>query len=357
MSLPSAPSDSAIPTRHYRATCCSWSATAKPAVHRRRARHAQPTLGRIDPTGSRRQHGARVPHRAACRPRDDPVLVRRPRRPRSTGSTGPSVRRRRDTPWAAAASGALLTPRRSHRIRYPARLAFVRTGARGVAPAPATWWKVALVGLGAAVIASLVARALPSVAARCRSRWAVTWCSGSVAGLASYAAARLLPARRAGRSGRGRRRVPVARPRRDVRDDGITQSWPRARRATDVDGVLVRRRPRAWLLLVETRALLAWFWADDRIVGRRWWLASSRERSQSWSCSSVLLLGAPRFLTAAGAAHGRRAGAPAGLQADRHAARSSLPWAAALVQAIPLMYLVTTTFPLGLLRPSPTVRP
>ena len=103
-------------------------------------------------------------------------------------------------------------------------------------------------------------------------------------------------------------------------------------------------RPR-YLLLVEL-ALITWFWADDRIVGTRWWLGLlTRVVAVAVLLLSVAVLGAPSFLTllvplmavllAVLLVYGQTV-----------TRRARLPWAAAVVQAIPLAYLVTTTFPL-----------
>jgi hypothetical protein len=103
-------------------------------------------------------------------------------------------------------------------------------------------------------------------------------------------------------------------------------------------------RPR-WLLVVEL-AFITWFWADDRLVGSRWWLAVlTRVVAVVVLLGSVFVLGAPSFLSLL---------VPLmavvllvllvyGQTVTR---RAQLPWAAAVVQAIPLAYLVTTTFPL-----------
>ena len=100
-----------------------------------------------------------------------------------------------------------------------------------------------------------------------------------------------------------------------------------------------------WLLLIEV-AFITWFWADDRLVGNRWWLGIlTRGVAVGVLLASVPALGAPGFLTLL---------VPLmavvlllllvyGQTVTR---RAQLPWAAALVQAIPLAYLVTTTFPL-----------
>ena len=52
-----------------------------------------------------------------------------------------------------------------------------------------------------------------------------------------------------------------------------------------------------WLLLVEL-AFITWFWADDRLVGSRWWLAVlTRVVAVAVLLGSVVVLGAPGFLT------------------------------------------------------------
>ena len=54
---------------------------------------------------------------------------------------------------------------------------------------------------------------------------------------------------------------------------------------------------RTWLLVVEL-AFIAWFWADDRLVGSRWWLALlTRVIAVVVLLASVVVLGAPGFLT------------------------------------------------------------
>jgi dienelactone hydrolase len=100
-----------------------------------------------------------------------------------------------------------------------------------------------------------------------------------------------------------------------------------------------------WLLLVEL-AFITWFWADDRLVRTRWWLGVlTRVLAVGVLLASVVVLGAPGFLSLL---------VPLiavvlmillvyGQTVTR---RAQLPWAAAVVQAIPLAYLVTTTFPL-----------
>lgn len=223
-----------------------------------------------------------------------------------------------------------------------ARLAFGPV--RPASPAPA-WWVVALVALGAAVVASLVARALPSVAERVPlavGGHLVLWFA--VAGLASYAATKVLRIARVAPL-----EVVAGFPWRDLVATFAMTSY-----AVVALGLVAQRTWTAfsfaggrerWLLLVEL-ALIAWFWADDRIVGRRWWLALlTRAIAVVVLLGSVVVLGAPSFLTLL---------VPLmaivlllllvyGQTVTR---RTSLPWAAALVQAIPLAYLVTTTFPL-----------
>ncbi len=223
-----------------------------------------------------------------------------------------------------------------------ARLAFGPV--REPSPAPA-WWVVALVGLGSAVVASLVARAMPSVAERVPlavGGHLVVWFAA--AGLASYLVTRVLRIARVAPLV-----VPPGFPWRDLAATFAMTSY-----AVLALGLVAQRTWTAfsfaggrerWLLLVEL-AFLAWFWADDRIVGRRWWLALlTRAIAVAVLLGSVVLLGAPSFLSLL---------VPLmavvlllllvyGQTVTR---RSSLPWAAALVQAIPLAYLVTTTFPL-----------
>jgi predicted alpha/beta-hydrolase family hydrolase len=103
-------------------------------------------------------------------------------------------------------------------------------------------------------------------------------------------------------------------------------------------------RPR-WLLLVEL-ALLTWFWADDRLVGRRWWLGvATRVTVVAVLIASVPVLGAPGFLTLIAPLTG--AVLLLVLVYGQTVTRlARLEWAPALVQAIPLAYVVTTTFPL-----------
>jgi predicted alpha/beta-hydrolase family hydrolase len=103
-------------------------------------------------------------------------------------------------------------------------------------------------------------------------------------------------------------------------------------------------RPR-WLLLVEL-AFLTWFWADDRLVGRRWWLGvATRVAAVAVLLASVPLLGAPGFLTLIAPLTG--AVLLLVLVYGQTVTRlARLEWAPALVQAIPLAYVVTTTFPL-----------
>ena len=103
-------------------------------------------------------------------------------------------------------------------------------------------------------------------------------------------------------------------------------------------------RPR-WLLLVEL-AFLTWFWADDRLVGRRWWLGvATRVAAVTVLLASVPVLGAPGFLTLIAPLTG--AVLLLVLVYGQTVTRlSRLEWAPALVQAIPLAYVVTTTFPL-----------
>ncbi|MFN8148339.1 MAG: alpha/beta fold hydrolase [Candidatus Nanopelagicales bacterium] len=223
-----------------------------------------------------------------------------------------------------------------------ARLAFGPV--REASPAPA-WWLVALVGLGSAVVASLVARALPSVAERVPlavGGHVVLWFA--VAGLTSYGVTKALRVARVAPVD-----VVAGFPWRD-----LVATFAMTAYAVLALGLVAQRTWTAfsfaggrerWLLLVEL-ALLAWFWADDRIVGRRWWLALvTRAIAVVVLLASVVLLGAPGFLTLLVPLMGvvLLLLLVYGQTVTR---RSSLPWAAALVQAIPLAYLVTTTFPL-----------
>ncbi len=115
-------------------------------------------------------------------------------------------------------------------------------------------------------------------------------------------------------------------------------------RATWSSFAFVGDRPR-WLLLVEL-AFLTWFWADDRLVGRRWWLGvATRVAAVAVLLASVPVLGAPGFLTLIAPLTG--AVLLLVLVYGQTVTRlSRLEWAPALVQAIPLAYVVTTTFPL-----------
>ena len=223
-----------------------------------------------------------------------------------------------------------------------ARLAFGPV--RAASPAPA-WWLVLLVTVGSAVVASLVARALPGVAERVPlavGGHLVVWFAA--AGLTSYVVTRVL---------RVATVAPLAvLPGFPWRD--LVATFAMTAYAVLALGLVAQHTWTAftfaggrerWLLLVEL-ALLAWFWADDRIVGRRWWLALlTRVVVVAVLLGSVAVLGAPSFLTLL---------VPLmavvlvlllvyGQTVTR---RSSLPWAAPLVQAIPIAYLVTTTFPL-----------
>ena len=100
-----------------------------------------------------------------------------------------------------------------------------------------------------------------------------------------------------------------------------------------------------WLLLVEL-AFLVWFWADDRIVGARWWLAVlTRVIAVGTLMASVAVLGAPSFLTLLVPLMAVVLGLLL-VYGQTVTRRSSLVWSAPMVQAIPLAYLVATTFPL-----------
>jgi hypothetical protein len=102
---------------------------------------------------------------------------------------------------------------------------------------------------------------------------------------------------------------------------------------------------RSWLLVVEL-AFIAWFWADDRLVGSRWWLALlTRVVAVVVLLASVVVLGAPGFLTLLVPLMAVVLGLLV-VYGQSVTRRARLPWAAAVVQAVPLAYLVTTTFPL-----------
>jgi hypothetical protein len=81
-------------------------------------------------------------------------------------------------------------------------------------------------------------------------------------------------------------------------------------------------------------------------VGPRWWLAiATRAVAVAVLLASVLVLGAPGFLSLLVPLIGIVL-ALLVVYGQTVTRRSRLPWAAAVVQAIPLAYLVTTTFPL-----------
>jgi dienelactone hydrolase len=102
---------------------------------------------------------------------------------------------------------------------------------------------------------------------------------------------------------------------------------------------------RSWLLVVEL-AFIAWFWADDRLVGSRWWLALlTRVVAVVVLLASVVVLGAPGFLTLLVPLMAVVLGLLV-VYGQSVTRRARLPWAAAVVQGVPLAYLVVTTFPL-----------
>jgi len=102
---------------------------------------------------------------------------------------------------------------------------------------------------------------------------------------------------------------------------------------------------RSWLLVFEL-AFIAWFWADDRLVGARWWLALvTRVVAVVVLLASVVVLGAPGFLTLLVPLMAVVLGLLV-VYGQSVTRRARLPWAAAVVQGVPLAYLVVTTFPL-----------
>lgn len=102
---------------------------------------------------------------------------------------------------------------------------------------------------------------------------------------------------------------------------------------------------KSWLLVVEL-AFIAWFWADDRLVGARWWLALiTRVIAVVVLLASVLILGAPGFLTLLVPLMAVVLGLLL-VYGQTVTRRARLPWSAAVVQGVPLAYLVVTTFPL-----------
>jgi hypothetical protein len=102
---------------------------------------------------------------------------------------------------------------------------------------------------------------------------------------------------------------------------------------------------KSWLLVVEL-AFIAWFWADDRLVGARWWLALiTRVIAVVVLLASVLLLGAPGFLSLLVPLMAVVLGLLL-VYGQTVTRRARLPWSAAIVQGVPLAYLVVTTFPL-----------
>lgn len=102
---------------------------------------------------------------------------------------------------------------------------------------------------------------------------------------------------------------------------------------------------KSWLLVVEL-AFIAWFWADDRLVGARWWLALiTRVIAVVVLLASVLVLGAPGFLSLLVPLMAVVLGLLL-VYGQTVTRRARLPWSAAVVQGVPLAYLVVTTFPL-----------
>ncbi|MFN8168109.1 MAG: alpha/beta fold hydrolase [Candidatus Nanopelagicales bacterium] len=210
---------------------------------------------------------------------------------------------------------------------------------------------VVAVAVVASVLASLAARALAPVAdvvPLAVGGYVVVWFA--VAGAASFLLAALL-----------RRRTPRVPPTVNLNDPPARFPWrdlwatlALTSYAVVALGLVAQQTWTAfafagdrarWLLVVEL-AFIVWFWADDRLVGERWWLGIvTRVVAVGVLLASVVVLGAPGFLTLL---------VPLvavvlllllvyGQTVTR---RAQLPWAAALVQAIPLAYLVTTTFPL-----------
>lgn len=210
---------------------------------------------------------------------------------------------------------------------------------------------VLVVALLASVLASLVARALTPVAdvvPLAVGGYVVVWFAA--AGLVAFVVLALL-----------RRRHPRVPPTVNLNDPPARFPWrdlwatlAMTSYAVVALGLVAQHTWTAfafagdrarWLLVVEL-AFIVWFWADDRLVGPRWWLGVlTRVVAVGVLLASVVVLGAPGFLSLL---------VPLiavvlllllvyGQTVTR---RAQLPWAAALVQAIPLAYLVTTTFPL-----------
>jgi dienelactone hydrolase len=231
-----------------------------------------------------------------------------------------------------------------------ARLAFAGSpraagaGSGGAAP-PARWLGVVGVTLGVSVLASLVAAALPSTAALVPlavGGHLLVWFA--TAGIVSFCVSAVLRRRRpAVASG------PDGFPWRDLWATLALTSY-----AVLALGLVAQHTwtafvfagDRARYLPVVELAFIAWFWADDRLVGRRWWLGLlTRGTAVAVLLGSVRVLGAPGFLTLLVPLMAVVLGLLL-VYGQTVTRRARLPWAAALVQAIPLAYLVTTTFPL-----------
>jgi dienelactone hydrolase len=212
------------------------------------------------------------------------------------------------------------------------------------ATAPARWWAVLLVALGASVAASLAAKVLGPVAARVPlavGGYVLVW-------FAVAAAVVALATALVRRGVRGERLAQAGSWREIGASFGLTAyavvALGLVASVTWTAFALPGDR-RLWLLPAEL-VLIAWFWADDRLVGDRWWLAVlTRLVAVAVLLGSVVLLGAPGFLSLLVPlvaavlllllVYGRAV-----------AARQTLPWSAAMVQGVPLAYLVVTTFPL-----------
>lgn len=216
----------------------------------------------------------------------------------------------------------------------------------------------ALVAVGAAVVASaigsLAAAALSGVAARVPlavGGYVIVWfaCAGAVVSLLTTLV---------------RRRTSWLGPTRAASDGAVAPSGYVLREVLAVMALtaygvvalgLVGRVTwsafdlagdrRSWLLVVEL-AFIAWFWADDRLVGARWWLALvTRVVAVVVLLASVVVLGAPGFLTLLVPLMAIVLGLLL-VYGQTVTRRARLPWSVAVVQGVPLAYLVTTTFPL-----------
>jgi len=212
------------------------------------------------------------------------------------------------------------------------------------APSPRAWVVLAI-SAGSAVAASLVSALLQGLTSRVPlavGGYVLGWFA--VAGLVAAGLASLRDRRRGGAprlaQAGGWREILVVL--------GLTAyavvALGLVARSTWTAFELVGDRPR-WLLPVEL-ALIAWFWADDRLVGTRWWLgALTRVVAVLVLLASVLVLGAPGFLTLLVPLMGVVL-ALLLVYGQTVTRRATVPWSPALVQAIPLAYLVATTFPL-----------